>query len=55
MKLDFFPRFLRKPLLQWRVDRYLGEPIKKAKIDYDHRYYDFDLDRINFILETNES
>jgi len=55
MKLDIFPRFLRKPLLQWRVDRYLGDPIKKAVIDYDHRYYDFEIDRINFILETNEN
>jgi hypothetical protein len=55
MKLNFFPRFLRKPLLKWRVDRYLDAVYRNENkiIDYDHRYYDFELDRIIFILKND--
>ena len=53
MKLNFFPRFLRKPMMQWRVDRYItGNTLKKEKkIDYSHKFYDFEMDRINLILK----
>ena len=52
-KLEFFPRLLRKPLLSWRVDRYIGNKVKKVKINYVHRYYDYKRDRLNFVLKTN--
>lgn len=54
MKLCFFPRFLRKPLLEWHVDRFITNDEKnhEKNIDYSHRYYDFELDRINFILKN---
>lgn len=54
LKLKFYPRFLRKPLLEWKVDRYIQNnlPKKQKKIDYDHRYYDLEFDRINLILKT---
>jgi len=57
MVLEFFPRFLRKPLLSWKVDRHLDAniPNKNKIIDYNHRYYDYELDRLNLILKTNES
>lgn len=51
-QLEFFPRFIRKPLLSMRVGRYYGDKIKKCKIDYDKRYYDFKSDRMIFILEN---
>lgn len=54
MKLEFFPRFLRKPLLTWRVDRYLNVTNTKTKnklVDYSHKYYDYEYDRINLILK----
>jgi len=50
-KLEIFPRFLRKPLLTWKVDRYFGEKPKEKLINWYHRYYDFELDRINLILK----
>jgi len=52
-KLSIFPRFLRKPLLTWKVDRYFGEKPKHKLIDWNHRYYDFELDRINLILKSD--
>jgi|TARA_R110002012_G_scaffold322062_1_gene554394 hypothetical protein len=57
MRLSFFPRFLRKAVLDWRVDRHLSEniPHKNKIIDYDHRYYDYELDRLNFILKPDKS
>ncbi len=56
MQLEFFPRFLRKPFLKWRVDRYLDAVFRNEnkQIDYDHRYYDFETDRIIFILKNDE-
>lgn len=52
-KLKFFPRFLRSPKLTWKVDRYFGDGKPKCNIiDYDHRYYDFETDRINLILKS---
>tara|TARA_R100000808_G_scaffold9877_1_gene26802 strand:+ start:16316 stop:16762 length:447 start_codon:yes stop_codon:yes gene_type:complete len=57
MRLEFFPKFLRKPLLSWKVDRHYSENIqhKNKIIDYDHRYYDYELDRLNFILKPDKS
>ena len=51
-QLEFFPRFLRKPLLSMRVGRYYGLKEGKCNIDYDKRYYDFKNDRMIFILEN---
>ena len=53
MQLEFNPKFLRKPSLKWKVDRYFNSNCmnKNNVIDYDHRYYDFELDRIIFILK----
>ena len=56
-KLKFFPKFLdflgRKPKLTWKVDRYFGDGKPKCNtIDYNHRYYDFETDRINLILKS---
>jgi len=51
-QLEFFPRFLRKPLLSMRVGRYYGLNKGKCNIDYDKRYYDFKNDRMIFILES---
>ncbi len=53
-QLEFFPRFLRKPLLSMRVGRYFGDYVKKCKINYDRRYYDFKNDRMLFILEDKD-
>tara|TARA_B100001750_G_scaffold247870_2_gene275302 strand:+ start:851 stop:1282 length:432 start_codon:yes stop_codon:yes gene_type:complete len=51
-KLQFFPKKLRKPEMEVRVDRYYGEhPEKSGKIDYNHRYYDLTMDRVNFVLK----
>jgi len=50
-KLEIFPRFLRKAVLELRVDRFYGNVKKrKIKIDYTRRYYDLIFDRINLIL-----
>lgn len=54
-RLEFFPRFLRKPLLWLRVGRYYGDTYKKhMKLDYSKRYYDFSNDRIIFICEEKD-
>lgn len=51
-KLEFFPRFLRKPLLSIRYGRFYGDvKDKKRKINYDLRFYDLHNDRMIFILE----
>jgi len=53
MQIDIFPKFLRKPELRWRVDRYINSSNnKKSKIiDYDHRFYDLETDRLSFMLK----
>ena len=53
MHIDIFPRFLRKPELRWRVDKYINNSnnIKSKMIDYEHRFYDLETNRINFILK----
>ena len=51
-QLEFFPRFMRNPLLSMRVGRYFGLNLKKRDINYDKRYYDFKNDRMIFILEN---
>jgi hypothetical protein len=54
-KLEMFPKFLRKPLLSLRVDRFYGESSKDKKIDYNHRFYDLFRDRINLVMcDKNE-
>ena len=53
-QLEFFPRFLRKPLLSMRVGRYYGLNRGKCNINYDKRYYDFKNDRMIFILEKKK-
>lgn len=55
MQLEFNPRFLRKPSLVWKVDRYFDAVIRNENkiIDYEHRYYDFELDRIILILKND--
>jgi hypothetical protein len=55
MQIEFNPRFLRKPSLKWRVDRYLDAAYRNENktIDYDHRYYDFELDRIILVLKND--
>tara|TARA_B100000029_G_scaffold241908_1_gene239209 strand:+ start:830 stop:1273 length:444 start_codon:yes stop_codon:yes gene_type:complete len=53
--IEFFPRFLRKPLLSLRIGRFYGELEKsKCGIDYSLRYYDLMMDRINLVLETDD-
>ena len=54
MFIDIFPRFLRKPELRWRVDKYInnGNNCKTRIVDYDNRYYDFENNRINFVLKN---
>lgn len=47
--LEFFPRFLRKPLLKFKIDRCLGGDIGKTFIDLSNMKYDFVRDRINLI------
>jgi hypothetical protein len=55
MQLEFNSRFLRKPSLKWKVDRYFDAVYRNENkiIDYDHRYYDFELDRIILILKND--
>ena len=54
-KLELFPKFLRKPLLSLRVDRFYGVSIKNKIIDYNHRFYDLFRDRINLVMcDKNE-
>tara|TARA_B100000029_G_scaffold490183_1_gene548908 strand:- start:668 stop:1099 length:432 start_codon:yes stop_codon:yes gene_type:complete len=51
-KLQMFPKKLRKPEYEVKVDRYYGNPkTKKCKIDYKHRYYDLTQDRVNMVLK----
>ena len=55
-KLELMPKFLRKPELELRVDRFYGETTKnKLNIDYTHRYYDLVFDRINLFLEEKNA
>ena len=54
MKIDIYPRFLRKPELRWRVDKYIndGNNMETRMVNYDNRYYDFENNRINFVLKN---
>ena len=53
MKVQFFPKLLRKPMFELKCDRFYGdETMKKGKkIDYAHRYYDINADRVNLVLK----
>ena len=52
--IEFFPRFLRKPMLKIRVDRCIGGEIKQTNIDMRKMNYDFVRDRINLIVEVSQ-
>jgi len=54
MFIDIFPKFLRKPELRWRVDKYINnnDNLETKFVDYDNRYYDFENNRINFVLKN---
>jgi len=54
MQIDIFPRFLRKPELRWRVDKYINNSNNKDSkmIDYEHRFYDLETNRLNLILKA---
>tara|TARA_R100000406_G_scaffold51754_1_gene35201 strand:- start:652 stop:1098 length:447 start_codon:yes stop_codon:yes gene_type:complete len=53
--VEFFPRFLRKPLLRMRIGRYFGNVDDKCHdIDYSQRFYDYTNDRIIFVLERKD-
>jgi len=53
--LEFFPRFLRKPLLKIRVDRCIGGDIKKSYINLNSMKYDFIRDRINLTVVPSQA
>jgi hypothetical protein len=51
MKIKMMPKTLRKPLLEFRVDRYYGHDVNpKVKAENQMCYYDTVMDRINIIL-----
>jgi len=51
-KLQIFPKTLRKPEYEVKVDRFYGNEQKKSSlIDYHHRYYDLSADRVNLVLK----
>jgi hypothetical protein len=51
-KIEFFPKILRSPELEIRVDRFYGDNLKKkTDLDVSKRYYDISRDRLNFILQ----
>ena len=51
-KIEFFPKKLRKPALEIRVDRFYGEkPKNRKEINNSLRFYDISRDRLNFILK----
>ena len=54
-KIEFFPKKLRSPELEIRVDRFYGDnPKKKSVLDSSMRYYDISRDRLNFILKAKD-
>ena len=54
-KIEFFPKKLRSPELEIRVDRFYGDNLKKkAVLDSSMRYYDISRDRLNFILQARD-
>jgi len=53
MKMKIMPKTFRKPLLEFRVDRYYGMDITpKVKAEDVKNYYDTVMDRINVILSS---
>jgi len=52
-QLEFYPRFLRKPLLVFKVDRYVGDNRKKRIVNFEHRTFDMVQNRINLILKED--
>lgn len=61
-KVVIEPGWLQSPLYTMRVDRFVGKkPMTNSKvvdyinhnvkIDYDKRYYDYERDRLNFIID----
>ena len=52
MKIEILPKTLRKPILEFRVDRYYGKEVKgRIKADEQKYYYDTVMDRINIVLK----
>ncbi len=52
MKIKVMAKTLRKPLLEFRVDRYYGFDINpKVKAENQINYYDTVMDRINIVLK----
>jgi len=50
--VEIYSRILRKPEVFFRIGRLYGDkPVKRTKIDYKHRFYDFTSNRINLILK----
>ena len=52
-RLEFFPQLLRKPLLEFRVDRFYGDkPKRRRTVKWSEKFYDLSTDRVNFILSS---
>ena len=52
MVIQILPKTLRKPILEFRVDRYYGDEVKgRIKADEQKYYYDTVMDRINIVLK----
>ena len=52
MKVEIMPKTLRKSLLEFRVDRYIGNEITgRINIDDQEYFYDTVMDRINIVLK----
>tara|TARA_Y100000296_G_C4935886_1_gene138981 strand:- start:43 stop:489 length:447 start_codon:yes stop_codon:yes gene_type:complete len=54
-KIEIFPKKIRKPELELRVDRFYGDkPKKSVFLDQTKRFYDVSRDRINFIVKNKD-
>ena len=52
-RVEFYPQMLRKPKIEFRVDRIYGDkPKKRKQIKWSDKFYDLSSDRINFILSS---
>jgi len=53
--VEFFPKKIRSPELEIRVDRFYGiMPKKKVFLDQSKRFYDISRDRLNFIVKNKD-
>ena len=54
MKMKIMPKTFRKPLLEFKVDRYYGRDLTpKVKAENVKNYYDTVMDRINIVLSSD--